>query len=252
MTKTNNRFAAIAALVLPLLLAAALCSALHVARPAFAMELDPARQPAGNGAKPHQPGPQAAAVAAASATITATGTPTPSLTPSPAPVAAVEGVTATAIATATPAPVANPAAFPRGHGRPGDTVATMKPGYFEQTRLPVRGHTTYYNPGIMDEVVAYRRKAGDITACPECIGTIALVRAGDINRRVWLQIDEDTVEGPFLVVDCAARRDVPRLLRSGWGVDLDYQTAKRWDFKMREVVILDAAPAGWMPLAAAP
>jgi hypothetical protein len=104
----------------------------------------------------------------------------------------------------------------------------------------------------MDQVIAYRYKAGDITACPECIGSIALVRAGDINRRVWLQIDAETVEGPFLVVDCAARQHVPRLLRTGWGADLDYATAKRWGFKMREVVILDAAPAGMKPLATAP
>lgn len=242
MTKTNNRFAALAALVLPLLLAAALFSALRTARPAFAMELDPTGQPASNGAKPRQPGPQATATPTPDLTLAAAPAVTAALTATVAAPAAAEGVTATAVATATPEPLANSAAVPRGHGRPGDTVATMKPGYFEQTRLPVRGHTTYYNPGIMDEVVAYRRKAGDITACPECIGTIALVRAGDINRRVWLQLDDETVEGPFLVVDCAARRDVPRLLRSGWGVDLDYATAKRWGFKMRDVVILAAAP----------
>lgn len=111
--------------------------------------------------------------------------------------------------------------------------------------LPVKGFTTYYNPGIMDEVIAYRVRVGDITPCPECIGHVALIREGDINRRVWLRLDESTVEGPFLVTDCAHTWDVAPLVGRGWGVDLDYHTAKRWGFKMRTVAILDAPPAGW-------
>ena len=192
-------------------------------------------------------------------TPTATATETPTITPTVA-VTTTGAVTTTELSTATvqssetvalaAAPAPEAASRPvgiGGHGRPGQTWNTMNPGYWEQTKLPVRGGSTYYNPGIMEQVIEYRTRVGDITPCPECIGHIALVRAGDINRRVWLQFDDKSVEGPFLVTDCAARQDVPRLLRLGWGLDLDYQTAQRWEFKMRDVVILDAPPAGWVP-----
>lgn len=132
-----------------------------------------------------------------------------------------------------------------GHGVPGQSWKTINPGYKQPTNFPVRGFSTYYNPGVMEQVVSYRTRVGDITPCPECIGEVALVRAGDINRRIWLQLDDTTVEGPFLVTDCAHTWDVGPLVRRGWGVDLDYDTAARWDFDMRVVTILDEPPADW-------
>ncbi len=184
-------------------------------------------------------GPNTVAVVAPEPTATA-------LPPTALPPTAVPPTATPAAVAAAPLPEQAQAtgALP-GHGRPGQTWKTISPGYYEQTNLPVRGISTYYNPGVMDRVLSYRFRMGDITPCPECVGYVALVREGDLNRRIWIQVDEDTVEGPFLVADCAHTYDVPRLLNIGWGVDLDYQTAKRWDFKMRTVTILDAPPIGW-------
>jgi hypothetical protein len=157
-------------------------------------------------------------------------------------------VTSTVVVTPTPGPYADTAPTVRtipGHGVPGQSWTTINPGYKQATNFPVRGFSTYYNPGIMEEVVAYRIRAGDITPCPECIGEVALIRAGDINRRIWLQLDDRTVEGPFLVTDCAHTWDVAPLVGRGWGVDLDYDTATRWGFNMRMVTILDQPPAEW-------
>ena len=150
--------------------------------------------------------------------------------------------------TTAPGPYADTAPTVRtipGHGIPGQSWATINPGYKQPSNFPVRGFSTYYNPGIMEEVVRYRMRVGDITPCPECIGEVALIRAGDINRRVWLQLDDSTVEGPFLVTDCAHTWDVAPLVSRHWGVDLDYSTAKRWEFKMRMVTILDQPPTAW-------
>lgn len=118
----------------------------------------------------------------------------------------------------------------------------LAPAYAAQSPLPVRGQAMYYNPGVMQKVLAYRHQLRQIENCEDCIGYVALLRAGDINRKVWLQVSEDTVEGPFLVTDVAARHDIPRLLRIGWGIDVDWETAKRWNLRMPMVTIHDAPP----------
>jgi hypothetical protein len=99
--------------------------------------------------------------------------------------------------------------------------------YRQATSLPIAGYAMFYNPNVMQEVVANRLQMGHIAPCGECIGNIALLRAGDLNRRVWLQWPDGTVEGPFLVADVAARHHVPQLLARNWAVDVDYQTAVR-------------------------
>ncbi|MCX6030634.1 MAG: hypothetical protein NT169_15210, partial [Chloroflexi bacterium] len=60
------------------------------------------------------------------------------------------------------------------------------PGYWEQTPLPQTGLATFYAPGMMEYVETYRRDRGQLPECPECVGTVALLRAGDIGRKVWL------------------------------------------------------------------
>jgi hypothetical protein len=107
----------------------------------------------------------------------------------------------------------------------------LSPTYWEQTPLPVSGVAMYYNPFVMDGVLRYRQNNGNIDACPECIGYIALLRAGDLNRRVWIQLADGSYEGPFQVTDVAARHDIPSLLRRGWVVDVDWGTARRWGMR---------------------
>ncbi|MFN8442737.1 MAG: hypothetical protein U0175_18320 [Caldilineaceae bacterium] len=120
----------------------------------------------------------------------------------------------------------------------------LAPTYADQSPLPVRGQAMYYNPGVMQKVITYRQRMHQIQDCADCIGYVALLRAGDINRKIWLQVSDDTVEGPYLVTDVAARHDIPRLLRLGWGIDVDWETAKRWNLHMPMVVIWDTPPAG--------
>ncbi len=130
-----------------------------------------------------------------------------------------------------------------GYG--GYSVDTLNPAYGERTPLPVGGKAMYYNPGIMQEVYTYRIQLGQIQPCAECVGYVALLRRGDLNRRVWLQWNNGAIEGPFLVIDVAAHHHVTQLLSRGWVVDVDYLTALRRGMAGPvPVTILDApAPA---------
>jgi hypothetical protein len=116
----------------------------------------------------------------------------------------------------------------------------LKPDYWQESPLPIQGLAMYYNPGVMERVLKNRRGWGHVTECKECIGRVALLRDGDVDRRVWLQRPGYPVEGPFWVIDQAAQRDVPGLVRRNWAVDVDYQTAMRW--RMRgpiPIIVLD-------------
>jgi len=81
---------------------------------------------------------------------------------------------------------------------------------------------------MMEYVTGYRQTQGQLPACPECVGTVALLRAGDIGRKVWLQQVDGERVGPFLVIDCARRQDVDPLLARGWVVDVSYELGQAW------------------------
>ena len=104
----------------------------------------------------------------------------------------------------------------------------LVPGYWEQSPLPQTGLATYYAPGMMEYVAGYRQTQGQLPACPECVGTVALLRAGDIGRKVWLQASDGERVGPFLVIDCARRQDVAPLVARGWAVDVSYELGQAW------------------------
>jgi len=107
-------------------------------------------------------------------------------------------------------------------------VNGLHPGYWDTSVLPVQGVAMYYNPGVFDQVLDFRFQNGHISECEDCIGYVALLRAGDIDRQVWLQRAGEMPEGPFWVVDVAAGKDIPRLLSKNWVVDVDHDTAMRW------------------------
>ncbi len=118
----------------------------------------------------------------------------------------------------------------------------LKPDYFQPSPLPVRGLAMYYNPGLMQQVLQRQIGWGDVTKCDECIGMVALLREGDMDRRVWLQRPGHPAEGPFWVVDQAAPHDVPGLVRRQWVVDVDYETAMRWQMRGPiPILVLDNA-----------
>lgn len=118
----------------------------------------------------------------------------------------------------------------------------LKPDYFQQSPLPVQGLAMYYNPGIFQRVLKKQIAWGDVTECDECIGMVALLREGDMDRRVWLQRPGHPPEGPFWVVDQAAPHDVPGLVRRNWVVDVDYETAMRWGMRGPIPIIVLADP----------
>lgn len=121
--------------------------------------------------------------------------------------------------------------------------ATLHPPYSESTPLPQSGKVMYYNPGVMERVLDYRVRTSDIEPCEECAGYVALLRAGDLNRKVWIELDTGEVEGPFLVIDVAQPRHIDMLLERNWVVDVDNDTARRWQMR---------GPIGGTVLAAPP
>lgn len=122
------------------------------------------------------------------------------------------------------------------------TYLDLQPSYYQPTPLPLRGLAMYYNPGVMDTVLANQLGWGDVTECDECIGRVALLREGDMDRRVWLQRPGHPAEGPFWVIDQAAKHDVPGLVRRNWAVDVDYETAMRWEMRGPIPIVVLAEP----------
>jgi len=58
-------------------------------------------------------------------------------------------------------------------------------------------------------------------------GAVALNRAGDIGRAVWLD-GPNGLEGPFFVADCAGRDAYAWRVAAGRVVEVDWQTAQAW------------------------
>jgi hypothetical protein len=120
--------------------------------------------------------------------------------------------------------------------------------YWERTPLPQQGLATYYDPGVMEQVLGYRLVAQDIDPCLDCVGMVALLRAGDIGRKVWLQPPGGDPVGPFLVVDCARRQDVQPLLDRNWVVDVSYEVGQYWGMnRPLDGVIVFEDPADLVP-----
>lgn len=84
----------------------------------------------------------------------------------------------------------------------------------------IDGTACYYDPGLM-EMVARNRGV----SLHGFVGGVALDRAGDRGRSVWLQWEKGNIEGPFLSVDCAKRKHV-----GGCVVEVDASVAKRHGF----------------------
>lgn len=131
----------------------------------------------------------------------------------------------------------------------------LTPGYWEQTPLPHTGLATFYAAGMMEYVLAVRAGHGQQLRCDECVGAVALLRAGDIGRKVWLQPPGGERVGPFLVIDCARREDIPPLLARNWAVDVSYELGQLWgmDRPLDGVTVLaDPADQGQTGLLSGP
>ncbi len=160
----------------------------------------------------------------------ATPQPAPQVTPTPpisgtAPISPTQALTVSQRAGATPT-----------------SWTQLSPSYYESTPLPVSGLAMYYAPNVMENVAQYRLRVDKIEGCEECVGSVALLRAGDLDRKVWIQQEGGEVEGPFQVLDVAARHHIPSLLARNWVVDVDYDTAMRWGMRGPVPVTILAEP----------
>src|SRR5512139_1973489 len=111
----------------------------------------------------------------------------------------------------------------------------------------ISGLATYYRPDLMQRVAANRHM---VAYEPPYLGGVALNRAGDLGRTVWLRWEDGTVDGPYRVVDCARRIDYPLRLAQGKVVEVDAETAKRHSFYgigPVPVTVLFGEPEVWIP-----
>ena len=138
---------------------------------------------------------------------------------------------------------------------PPAQVDGLTPGYWEQTPLPQTGLATFYAPGMMEHVLDVRAGHGQMLQCPECVGTVALLRAGDIGRKVWLQPPGGEKIGPFLVIDCARQEDVWPLVDRNWVVDVSYELGELWGMNRpldNVTVLADPADESYSGVTAGP
>jgi hypothetical protein len=94
------------------------------------------------------------------------------------------------------------------------------------TPAPVwsEGNAVFYDLGPMAATAALR--GFDLSAYQ---GGVALMSPADIGQRVWLKPPGKSWEGPYLVVDSAARGDIfPVILYRQEVVEVDWPTAQRW------------------------
>jgi hypothetical protein len=87
------------------------------------------------------------------------------------------------------------------------------------------GRATHYKAGLM-ETVAFRRHM----SLRGYLGGVALNRKADLGRDVWIQWDDGTIEGPYLVVDCARQNHYPDRERRGYVLEVDAGVAMRRGF----------------------
>jgi hypothetical protein len=85
------------------------------------------------------------------------------------------------------------------------------------------GRATYYSQGLMEQVAANRGMSLEGYA-----GGVALNRAADLRRTVWLEYQGD-ITGPYLVVDCAQRgAHYEERERRGLIAEVSFEQAGAW------------------------
>ena len=86
------------------------------------------------------------------------------------------------------------------------------------------GKALRYDPGVMEATAYYRGMSLD-----GYLDGVALMSPADIGEEVWMKIPGGNWEGPYLVVDCAARGDIwATIMHFGNTVEVGYNTSARW------------------------
>lgn len=89
------------------------------------------------------------------------------------------------------------------------------------------GKATRYDPGVMDAVVANRVAWGQIDTNQLHGGYVALTESAYIGDRAWILWPDGNMTGPYIVADCAAAHDIPRLKQIDFAVDVSYEIAQK-------------------------
>ncbi len=128
--------------------------------------------------------------------------------------------------------------FPTGDeiNPPYEAQSPLVAGITQVPKTPYFGRAMYYGKGLMNQVLENRRAQFPESMVKDCengtdpkyIGCVALLRAGDMGREIWMQRPGQEPEGPFLVIDVASKKDISCLLSREWIVDIDWRTAERW------------------------
>ena len=93
--------------------------------------------------------------------------------------------------------------------------------------VPVRGQATFYGRGVIERVYANRLAMGDVDPCGDCVDFVAMRLRSDVGRRVMIRY-AGVVYGPFLVVDCAAPRDLGLMVARRRVVEVSWEQAVAW------------------------
>jgi hypothetical protein len=93
--------------------------------------------------------------------------------------------------------------------------------------VPASGQASYYGRGVMEGVYANRLVLGDVDPCGDCVDFVAMRLRSDVGRRVVIRY-AGVVYGPFLVVDCAAPRDLGLMVARRRVVEVSWEQAAAW------------------------
>ena len=104
------------------------------------------------------------------------------------------------------------------------TVLAVTLAWGSRSPQNLEGLATYYSPHLMEQVAENRGM--DLNGY---LGGAALNRKGDLGRAVWLEWGH-SIEGLFLVVDCAQRNHYETREKRGYVIEVNTETAKRHGF----------------------
>ena len=121
------------------------------------------------------------------------------------------------------------------------TVALLSPWLRPTEEEYLDGYATYMDYGVMDKVISNRG-----LQWPD---GVALNRAGDRGREVWLLWGDGSISGPLKVVDCAQRDHFARKEKWGHVVEVSAELAQERGFygvgKVPVSVLFEAPKERW-------
>lgn len=82
-----------------------------------------------------------------------------------------------------------------------------------------------YNPGRMEDSVAYQISKGKLEPGTDPIMAVAVTNCAFIGYTVWLEMPDGRLTGPHTVADCSAEADLERHLAKGLAVEVSYRYA---------------------------